>query len=129
MSDDEVNMTDDEFQFLKETLQENIKNYIQLDTEISVLKAHVKEKTAKRKNISAEIMESMEKIDINHVNVKEGKLVYKVNNTFKTISKKSLTDSLKKIFNDDDKLNEAFKTILESREKKETKSLSFKPNK
>jgi len=129
MSDDELNMTDDEFSILKDALQDNIKDYIQLDNEINVLKSHVKDKSAKRKEISKNIMESMEKIDINHVNVKEGRLVYKVTNGFKNISKKTLTDSLKKIFNDDDKFQDAFKTILSTREAKETKSIAFKPNK
>jgi len=129
MSDDELNMTDDEFSILKDALQDNIKDYIQLDNEINVLKSHVKDKSAKRKEISQKIMESMEKIDINHVNVKEGRLVYKVTNGFKNISKKTLTDSLKKIFNDDDKFQDAFKTILSTREAKETKSIAFKANK
>ena len=129
MSDDELNMTDDEFSILKDALQDNIKDYIQLDNEINVLKSHVKDKSAKRKEISKNIMESMEKIDINHVNVKEGRLVYKVTNGFKNISKKTLTDSLKKIFNDDDKFQDAFKTILSTREAKETKSIAFKANK
>ena len=129
MSDDDMTLTDDEFSILKDSLQENIKEYIQLDAEITLLKSHVKEKSNKRKAITEKIMQAMEKIDIQHVNVKEGRLVYKKSNGFKTISKKSLTDSLKKIFNDDEKLESAFKTILESREPKETKSISFKPNK
>ena len=129
MSDDDITLTDDEFSILKDSLQENIKEYIQLDAEITLLKSHVKEKSNKRKAITEKIMDSMEKIDIQHVNVKEGRLVYKKTNGFKTISKKSLTDSLKKIFNDDEKLESAFKTILESRESEETKSISFKPNK
>ena len=129
MSDDDMTLTDDEFSILKDSLQENIKEYIQLDAEITLLKSHVKEKSNKRKAITEKIMQAMEKIDIQHVNVKEGRLVYKKTNGFKTISKKSLTDSLKKIFNDDEKLESAFKTILESREPKETKSISFKPNK
>jgi len=129
MSDDELNMTDDEFSILKDALQDNIKDYIQLDNEINVLKSHVKDKSAKRKEISQKIMESMEKIDINHVNIKEGRLVYKVTNGFKNISKKTLTDSLKKIFDDDDKFQDAFKTILSTREAKETKSIAFKANK
>tara|TARA_Y100000590_G_scaffold179768_1_gene204939 strand:- start:32832 stop:33221 length:390 start_codon:yes stop_codon:yes gene_type:complete len=129
MSDDDLNMTDDEFSILKDALQDNIKDYIQLDNEINVLKAHIKDKSAKRKEISSKIMESMEKIDIDHINVKEGRLVYKVTNGFKTISKKTITNSLKKIFNDDEKFQEALKTILSTREEKETKSISFKPNK
>ena len=129
MSDDELNMTDDEFSILKDALQDYIKDYIKLDNEINVLKSHVKDKSAKRKEISQKIMESMEKIDINHINVKEGRLVYKVTNGFKNISKKTLTDSLKKIFDDDDKFQDAFKTILSTREAKETKSIAFKANK
>jgi hypothetical protein len=129
MSDDELNMTDDEFSILKDALQDNIKDYIQLDNEINVLKSHVKDKSSKRKEISKNIMESMEKIDINHINIKEGRLVYKVTNGFKNISKKTLTDSLKKIFDDDDKFQDAFKTILSTREAKETKSIAFKANK
>ena len=51
------------------------------------------------------------------MNIKDGKLVYKVTNNFKGITQRSLADSLQTVFNNDDEIaQEAFKKILESRE-------------
>ena len=62
----------------------------------------------------------MKKLDLNHMNIKDGKLVYKVTNNFKGITQRSLADSLQSVFNNDDEAaQEAFKKILESRERVE----------
>ena len=56
----------------------------------------------------------MKKLDLNHMNIKDGKLVYKVTNNFKGITQRSLADSLQSVFNNDDEnlLKVPFKKYL-----------------
>jgi DNA-binding MltR family transcriptional regulator len=129
-SADELEVTDEEFQFYKEKLQSNVKEYLELDEQIVALKTAVKERNDSRKKLSEEILDIMKKIDINHMNIKDGKLVSKVTNNFKSITKQSLNDSLQNIFkNDDEALQKAFNTILENREKVEKITLKHVKNK
>ena len=44
------------------------------------------------------------------MNIKDGKLVYKVTNNFKGITQRSLADSLQSVFNNDDEENLLRKT-------------------
>ena len=120
MSADEFGMSQEEFQFFKEKLQKSVKEYLELEEQITALKAAVRERNETRKTLSAEILENMKKLDLNHMNIKDGKLVYKVTNNFKGITQRSLADSLQTVFNNDDEAaQEAFKKILESRERVE----------
>ena len=120
MSADEFGMSQEEFQFFKEKLQKSVKEYLELEEQITALKAAVRERNETRKTLSAEILENMKKLDLNHMNIKDGKLVYKVTNNFKGITQRSLADSLQTVFNtDDEAAQEAFKKILESRERVE----------
>lgn len=120
MSADEFGMSQEEFQFFKEKLQKSVKEYLELEEQITALKAAVRERNETRKTLSAEILENMKKLDLNHMNIKDGKLVYKVTNNFKGITQRTLADSLQTVFNNDDEAaQEAFKKILESRERVE----------
>ena len=120
MSADEFGMSQEEFQFFKEKLQKSVKEYLELEEQITALKAAVRERNETRKTLSAEILENMKKLELNHMNIKDGKLVYKVTNNFKGITQRSLADSLQTVFNNDDEAaQEAFKKILESRERVE----------
>lgn len=120
MSADEFGMSQEEFQFFKEKLQKSVKEYLELEEQITALKAAVRERNETRKTLSAEILENMKKLELNHMNIKDGKLVYKVTNNFKGITQRTLADSLQTVFNNDDEAaQEAFKKILESRERVE----------
>ena len=120
MSADEFGMSQEEFQFFKEKLQKSVKEYLEIEEQINALKAAVRERKETRKTLSAEILENMKKLELNHMNIKDGKLVYKVTNNFKGITQRSLADSLQTVFNNDDEAaQEAFKKILESRERVE----------
>ena len=124
MTDSEAQISDEEFQFYKNKLQTNVKDYLELDEQIIALKKAVKERTSRKKELSEKILDSMKKIDINHLNVKDGRLVYKVTNSAKGISKNTLVNGLQELFqNNDDKVSNALKTILDSRERVEKVSL------
>ena len=110
MSADEFGMSAEEFQFFKEKLQKNVKEYLELEEQITALKKAVKERTESRKRLSEEILENMKKLDLNHMNIKDGKLVYKVTNNYKSITQKALSESLQSVFkNNDEAAQEAFK--------------------
>lgn len=117
-SADEFGLTDEQFQFYKEKLQKSVKEYLDLEEQITALKKAAKERTESRKKVSADILDTMKKLELNHMNIKDGKLVYKETNSFKTITQKNLADSLVSVFNNDDiAAQQAFKKILENREK------------
>ena len=130
MSADEFGMSAEEFQFFKEKLQKNVKEYLELEEQITALKKAVKERTESRKRLSEEILENMKKLDLNHMNIKDGKLVYKVTNNYKSITQKALSESLQSVFknNDEGCLREPFKKILSNRERVERVQLKHVKN-
>ena len=133
MSDQEkdaVSMSDDEFQFFKNKLQQSVKEYLSLDEQIAALRKGLKERNAKKSETSNEILDIMKKLGIDNLNVKDGKLVSKTSTRNKVISKATLVDGLGELFKDDDvKLQNAMKTILEKRQKVEVTSLKHVKNK
>tara|TARA_A100001015_G_C14897185_1_gene674881 strand:- start:40 stop:471 length:432 start_codon:yes stop_codon:yes gene_type:complete len=127
---DAISMNDEEFQFFKNKLQQSVKEYLSLDEQISALRKGLKERNTKKSEISNEILDIMKKLGIDNLNVKDGRLVSKTSVVNKTISKSTLVDGLSDIFkNDDQKLQDAMKTILEKRQKVEKTSLKHVKNK
>ena len=121
---DAISMNDEEFQFFKNKLQQSVKE------QISALRKGLKERNTKKSEISNEILDIMKKLGIDNLNVKDGRLVSKTSVVNKTISKSTLVDGLSDIFkNDDQKLQDAMKTILEKRQKVEKTSLKHVKNK
>lgn len=133
MSDQEkdaISMSDEEFQFFKNKLQQSVKEYLSLDEQIAALRKGLKERNTKKSEVSNEILEIMKKLGIDNLNVKDGKLVSKTSTRNKTISKATLVDGLGELFKDDDiQLQNAMKTILEKRQKVEVTSLRHVKNK
>jgi len=133
MSDQEkdaVSMTDDEFQFFKNKLQQSVKEYLSLDEQITALRKGLKERNTKKKETADEIIDIMKKLGIDNLNVKDGKLVSKTSTRNKVISKSTLVDGLGELFKDDDvQLQNAMKTILQKRQKVEVTSLKHVKNK
>lgn len=122
-------LSDDEFQFFKNKLQSQVKQYLDLDEEITALKKAVKERNEKKKNFSVEILEIMKKMEIDNLNVKNGKLVSKTTTTNKAINKNVIASGLGEIFNnDDERVSQAIQLILEKREKVEKTSLRHVKN-
>lgn len=127
---DAISMTDEEFNFFKNKLQQKVKDYLSLDEQISALRKGLKERNSKKNEVSNEILEIMKKLSIDNLNVKDGKLVSKTSTRNKVLSKSTLVDGLADIFkNDDEKLQTAMKTILEKRQKVEVTSLKHVKNK
>jgi hypothetical protein len=116
----------EQFQIFKCKLTEEVKEYLELDEQISALNKAVKARKKRRKELSNNILDNMKNIDIHHMNVKNGKLSYNVTNTVEPLNKKSLVSGLQKYFNEDErKALDVAKLILENREKKEKISLKY----
>ena len=125
-----VTLSDDEFQFFKLKLQNNVKEYLNLDEQILALRKGLKERNIKKKEMSNEILEIMKNLGIDNLNVKDGRLVSKTTKQNKAISKHTLIDGLSSLFkNDNEQIENALKTILEKREKVEKTSLKLYKNK
>ena len=127
---DAISMNDEEFQFFKNKLQQSVKEYLSLDEQIVALRKGLKERNVKKSETSNKILDIMKKLGIDNLNVKDGKLVSKTSTRNKVISKATLVDGLGELFKDDDvKLQNAMKTILEKRQKVEVTSLKHVKNK
>ena len=110
-------MTDNQqFQFFKEGLQTDVKEYLDLDEQIDKLNKALKERKKKKTELSLEILDKMKQIDINYMNIKGGKLVYAVTKTKAPMNKTNITKSLGKYFNSDEKGLEVCKYLFENRE-------------
>ena len=115
-------ISDEEFQILKNKLTENVKDYLKIDEEISALNKAIRERRKKKTEFSNSILEYMKKIDIHHMNIKDGRLVYNVTNTKQGLNKKNLITGLNKCFNEEKAL-EIANIILENRSRVERVSL------
>ena len=55
MTDSEAQISDEEFQFYKNKLQTNVKDYLELDEQIIALRTAIKERTSRKKELSEKI--------------------------------------------------------------------------
>ena len=111
----------------KEEFSNNVKQYLGLEEEISKLSVAIRERKKKLKALSEMLIKNMEKNDIQHVNIKNGVLVYKNTPAFKGINKKTLLNGLSIYFKkDEQKVSDAHKAIYENREKYNKVSLKLK---
>ena len=111
----------------KEEFTNNVKDYLDLDQEISKLNAALKERKLKQKTLSEMIIRNMETNEIHHINIKNGVLVYKNEEKYKGLNKKNLMTGLSIYFNNDERqVNTATKVVLDNREKCDRLNLNYK---
>ena len=112
---------------IREEFSNNVKLYLTLDEEITKLNIALRERKKKQKVLSEMIMRNMQTNNIQHINIKNGVLIYKNNETYKGLSKKTLLNGLTIYFNkDENKALEAQKTIYDNREKYNKTTLKLK---
>ena len=122
-------MTDQEFQFCKEQLKTNVKNYLEMDDQIKALNKAIVERRKKKNELSEEILGTMKKFEIDNMNTKNGKLIYSSSKSTKPLNKSNLISGLNLYFKDEDKAKNVSKLVLESREKVEKVKLRRTINK
>ena len=100
----------------KDELILNIKEWIKIDNEITKLKAVVKEKMNKKKELTESLVNVMKNNSIDCFDINGGALVYKQKKTRKTISGKFLLSQLEEYYKGEPELaKEITKKVLENR--------------
>jgi len=101
----------------KEELITNIKEWIKMDTELTKLKAEVKLKTLKKKELTENLVNVMKSNSIDCFDINGGALMYKQRKTKKAISGKFLLAQLESYYSDKPELaKDIVKKVLDSRE-------------
>ena len=101
----------------KEQLVSYVKEWVAIDEEMKQLQKVMREKRQKKKELNDVLIGVMKQNEIECFDTKNGKLLYSVNKTKKSITKKMLLETLQKYYqNDEDKANEIAAFILESRD-------------
>ena len=111
----------------KEQLVNNIKEWIKMDTEISELKAQIKERNNKKKTLTENLVTVMKTNQIDCFDINGGALVYKTNKVKKPINGKTLLAALQNYYKTDPKLAEELaKHVLDSREEQTKETIKRK---
>lgn len=100
----------------KEELILNIKDWIKIDTEITKLKAEIKEKNKKKTGLTLSLVNVMKNNEIDCFDINGGALVYKQKKAKRTISGKYLLSQLEEYYKDNPELaKEITKKVLDNR--------------
>jgi len=102
---------------VKEQLVTNIKDWINMDNEISQLKQEIKERNNKKKNLTENLVTVMKTNNIDCFDINGGALIYKKNKIKKPINGKTLLSALQNYYKNDSKIAEEItKHVMNSRE-------------
>jgi len=114
----------------KEQLVNNIKEWIKIDAEIVQLKAEIKERTNKKKNLTENLVTVMKTNQIDCFDINGGALVYKKNKIKKPINGKTLLASLQNYYKENPSVAEELtKHVLDNREEQIKETIRRKVDK
>jgi hypothetical protein len=114
----------------KDQLVSNIKEWIKYDSEITQLKAEIKEKTTKKKHLTENLVSVMKNNKIDCFDINGGALVYKTSKIKKPINGKMLLYSLQSYYkNNETVAEELTKYILDNREEQIKETIKRKIDK
>jgi hypothetical protein len=115
----------------KEKISQSIKQWLQLEKEISVLQKELKERKILKNNLTNILVDIMKSKDIDCFDSSEGKIIYTKNNIKNTINKKYLLECLEKYFENNPNVptDEIVKFILDNRTINTKESIRHKPAK
>jgi len=114
----------------KEQLVNNIKEWIKIDAEIVQLKAEIKERTNKKKNLTENLVTVMKTNQIDCFDINGGALVYKKNKIKKPINGKTLLASLQNYYKENPTIAEELtKHVLDNREEQIKETIKRKVDK
>lgn len=115
----------------KETLINNIKEWVQIDSEIKELQKEMKDRREKKKLLTHNLVEIMKTNEIDCFDIKNGKLLYTKSNVKSSLNKDHIMKCLMKYFEKAPNIDASDVTqfILENREIKEKDNIRIKTNK
>jgi hypothetical protein len=108
-------MSEEEFQFFKNELKREVKEYLEIDDQIKALNKAIRERRDKKKKLSDNILVNMKKFQIDFMNTKNGKLVYTESKRKENLNKKNLLTGLNEFFNDEEKSKVVSQIVLDNR--------------
>lgn len=101
----------------KEELINNIREWIKLDNELLKMKTEMKQKNAKKKELTENLVKVMKSNAIDCFDVNGGALIYKQRKTKKSISGKFLLEELQKYYKEQPEVGKDIaKYVLENRQ-------------
>ena len=122
-------MSQQEFQFYKEQLKENVKEYLEIDDQIKALNKAMSDRRKQKRKLNDDILIMMKKFEIDNMNTKNGRLIYNVSNISKPLCKQNLIDGLNVYFKNDDTAKSVSEIVLDARPKVEKITLKRTINK
>lgn len=108
-------MSEEEFQFFKDKLKIEVKDYLELDDQIKAINKALKERRNRKKALTESILENMKKFQIDFMSTKNGKLTYSESKRKEPLNKKNLITGLNTYFKNEDESKRVSKVVLESR--------------
>ena len=108
-------MSENEFQFFKDELKKEVREYLDIDDQIKALNKAVKDRRDKKKKLSENILVNMKKFEIDFMNTKNGKLVYTESKRKESLNKKNLITGLNSYFKNEEQSKTISKFVLDSR--------------
>jgi len=114
----------------KAELVNRIKEWIQIDNEITKLQKQIKDHREGKKQLTASLVDVMKNNEIDCFDINDGKLIYSKSKSKKPISKKTLLEAIQLYFKDNDKMaHDLSEHILNSRAETITESIRRKKDK
>lgn len=112
----------------KEQLVAVVKEWVTLETEIKTLQKHIKDRRARKKELTGALVDTMKTNEIDCFDISDGKIVYSQNKVKAPVSKKHLLSCLSQYFekSNPDVAQELTTFILDSREVKVKDNIRFK---
>lgn len=112
----------------KEQLVSVVKEWVTLETEIKTLQKHIKERRARKKELTSALVDTMKTNEIDCFDISDGKILYSQNKVKAPVSKKHLMSCLSQYFekSNSDVAQELTTFILDSREVNLKDNIRFK---
>lgn len=112
----------------KEQLVAVVKEWVTLENEIKTLQKHIKDRRARKKELTGALVDTMKTNEIDCFDISDGKIVYSQNKVRAPVSKKHLLTCLSQYFKktDPEAAQDLTTFILESREVKVKDNIRFK---
>ena len=110
----------------KSQLVENVKNWLQIDTEIKKLQQEIRKRRALKKDMTDTLVQIMKNQDIEIMNAGESQLIRTERKTKSALSKKHLINSLLNYFKEDKETVAQLTTfIMNTRPEKTVENIIF----
>ena len=111
----------------KEQLVAVVKEWVKLETEIKTLQKHIKERRARKKELTGALVDTMKNNEIDCFDISDGKIVYSQNKVKAPVSKKHLLSAYRNTLKSNPEAAQELTTyILDSREVKLKDNIRFK---